>query len=83
MERKLSVLILVYTTLVAVSSMSLYLLSEKRIDTYVSLNILAYYVSYAVIRPSYTTKSARYLNIVLFAIFAIIVSFRVYEVLTS
>jgi hypothetical protein len=83
LERKLSVLILVYTILVVVSAISLYLLGERRVDVYVSLNILSYYVSYAIMRPSYTSRSIRLLNIVLFAVFTVIVSFRVYEVLTS
>lgn len=83
MERRVSILVLVYTVLVVLSVTSLYVLGEKRADLYVSLNILAYYVSYAVMRPTYTSKYVRALNITLFIVFAVIVAFRVYEVLTS
>ena len=83
MQSRLSLLLLVYTLLVVISAISLYVLGEKRVDVYVSLNILAYYVSYATLRPTLTTRAVRFLNIALFVIFAVIVSFRVYEVLTS
>jgi hypothetical protein len=82
-ERGVSVLLLVYTTLVVLSIIGLYALGEKRVDVYISLNILAYYVSYAVTRPAYTSRHVKILNIVLFAVFTVIVAFRVYEVLVS
>lgn len=82
-QKRLSLLIIVYTLLVVISAISLYVLGEKRIDVYVSLNILTYYVSYATLRPTFTTRAVKFLNIALFVIFAIIVSFRIYEVLTS
>jgi len=82
-ERRVSILLVVYTFLVVISVISLYVLGERRADVYVSLNILAYYISYAIIRPSYTSRAVRALNIVLFVLFAIIVAFRIYEVLVS
>jgi len=82
-ERGVSVLLLVYTTLVVLSVIGLYALGEKRVDVYISLNILAYYVSYAVTGPAYTSRHVKILNIVLFAVFTVIVAFRVYEVLVS
>lgn len=81
MERRTSILVLVYAFLVVVSIISLYELGERRVDVYVSLNILAYYVTYAVIRPTYTSRHVRVLNIVLFIVFALVASYRVYEVL--
>ncbi len=83
MERRVSILVLVYAFLVVLSIISLYGLSEKRVDVYVSLNILTYYVSYAVVRPTYTSRYVKALNILLFIVFAIIVSYRVYEVLSK
>lgn len=83
MERRVSILVLVYPFLVVLSIISLYGLSEKRVDVYVSLNILTYYVSYAIVRPTYTSRYVKALNILLFIVFAIIVSYRVYEVLST
>ncbi|MCC6041337.1 MAG: hypothetical protein LM557_04095 [Desulfurococcaceae archaeon] len=83
MERRVSILVLVYAFLVVLSIISLYGLSEKRVDVYVSLNILTYYVSYAIVRPTYTSRYVKALNILLFIVFAIIVSYRVYEVLST
>jgi hypothetical protein len=82
-ERRVSILVLVYAFLVVLSIISLYGLSEKRVDVYVSLNILTYYVSYAIVRPTYTSRYVKALNILLFIVFAIIVSYRVYEVLST
>jgi len=83
LEKKANILLFMYTLLVVLSIISLYLLGEKRVDVYVSLNILAYYVSYAVARPSYTSRPVRILNIALFVIFTLIVALRIYEVLMS
>jgi len=63
------------------STVALYLLKEQRVDVYVSLNILSYYVSYAVVRPSTLSSIVRVLNAALFALFIAIVAYRVYEVL--
>jgi hypothetical protein len=82
-ERRVSILVLVYAFLAVLSIISLYGLSEKRVDVYVSLNILTYYVSYAIVRPTYTSRYVKALNILLFIVFAIIVSYRVYEVLST
>jgi hypothetical protein len=63
------------------STVALYLLKEQRVDVYVSLNILSYYVSYAVVKPSTLSSIVRVLNAALFALFIAIVAYRVYEVL--
>lgn len=83
MQKRLNLLITTYTLLTVISAISLYVLGEKRVDVYVSLNILAYYVSYATLRPTIINRAVRFLNIALFIVFTIIVSFRIYEVLTS
>jgi hypothetical protein len=82
-QKRLNLLITTYTLLTVISAISLYVLGEKRVDVYVSLNILAYYVSYATLRPTIINRAVRFLNIALFIVFTIIVSFRIYEVLTS
>jgi len=53
-------------------------------DAYVAVNVLMYYVSYAIIRPvPETTLTIKILNAVLLAVFSIIVAMRVYEVLAG
>jgi hypothetical protein len=74
--------VLLYVTLSSAFNVSLLLLSESRIDTYVALNILSFYVSYSLARPS--TRSAtmvRLIHALLLSIFAFLVGSRVYEVL--
>ncbi|MEM2499349.1 MAG: hypothetical protein QXI94_04145 [Sulfolobales archaeon] len=62
----------------------MYLLGEDRVDAYTSVNILVYFVSYAVNRPSVEKSQAvRYLNVFLLLLFALIVAWRVYEVLVK
>jgi len=74
---------LMFTSLVVISNITLVFLNESRIDVYISLSILAYYVSHALSRPSTTYKPVRILNIALFVLFAVIVAYRVYEVFIS
>uniref|UniRef100_A0A7J3Z5V3 Uncharacterized protein n=1 Tax=Ignisphaera aggregans TaxID=334771 RepID=A0A7J3Z5V3_9CREN len=81
MRSRVSLFILVYTLMNVLSTVALYLLKEQRVDVYVSLNILSYYVSYAVVRPSTLSSIVRVLNAALFALFIAIVAYRVYEVL--
>ena len=74
--------ILIYAFIVTVVETLIFMLGEQRIDAYVAVNILIYYVVYAVVRPPSSTYS-RFLNISLLSIFAVIVAYRIYEVLTS
>uniref|UniRef100_A0A7C2FPU1 Uncharacterized protein n=1 Tax=Thermosphaera aggregans TaxID=54254 RepID=A0A7C2FPU1_9CREN len=83
MQDKVLAFIFMFTVLVVVSSLSLSLTGEGRVDLYASLSILAYYVSYALTRPVTTYKQVRILNIVLLALFALIIAYRVYGVLSS
>jgi len=83
-HKRLDSFILVYVTLSLLVSASLYLLNEQRMDAYVAVNVLMYYVSYAIIRPvPETTLTIKILNAVLLAVFSIIVAMRVYEVLAG
>ena len=81
MRSRVSLFILVYTLMNVLSTVALYLLKEQRVDVYVSLNILSYYVSYAVVKPSTLSSIVRVHNAALFALFIAIVAYRVYEVL--
>jgi hypothetical protein len=81
MRSRVGLFILVYALMTVLSTVSLYLLKEQRVDVYISLNILSYYISYAVIRPGPSTNIVKVLNITLFALFIVVVAFRVYEVL--
>ncbi len=58
---------------------ALYSLGEGRVDAYVSMYTLEYFVVKAVFRPRRVGRD--YLAIALFAVFIVIVAFRVLEVL--
>lgn len=83
MEGRVYSFLLVYTVLSVTSNMVLSLLGESRVDLYLSLNILAYYFSYAIVHPPIASRRAFLLNILLFTLFTGIVAYRVYEVLSG
>jgi len=71
-----------YTGLVALFNLTLVLLGERRADAYVAVNVLSFYVSYSLVRPSTRPGLAMLLlHVALLTVFATIVSIRVYEVL--
>jgi len=71
-----------YTGLVALFNSTLVLLGERRADAYLAVNVLSFYVSYSLVRPPSRSGTATLLlHVALLAIFAAIVSVRVYEVL--
>lgn len=74
---------MVYTTLAVMLNTSLFLYGEQRVDAYIALNILCFYITYSIVRPARRIGSAlKVLHIVLLSLFAAIVGYRVYEVLT-
>jgi len=82
--RKVELLILVYVILTASMNSSLLTLGESRVDAYIAVNILMYFISYAVVRPfSEAPSLVKALNAALLIVFTIIVVFRVYEVLAK
>lgn len=83
MHKHLNSFLLVYTVLSLLVSVSMYLLNEQRTDAYVAVNVLMYYVSYAVIRPAIENASIKVLNAVLVVVFVVIVAVRIYEVLAG
>lgn len=73
-----------YVLLATSMNASLFTLGESRVDAYVATNILVYFISYAVVRPFFETPSlVKALNVALLTTFAIIVAFRLYEVLVK
>ncbi|MGC9011491.1 hypothetical protein [Thermogladius sp.] len=57
-------------------------LGETRWDVYVVLNILSFYISYAMNRPSFENRRVvGVLHGILITLFIVLVSYRVYEVL--
>jgi uncharacterized membrane protein len=82
LRNRLYIFTTIYIVLTDIAITALYLLNEKRVDAYVAINILIYYTSYAITRPSIPTSRLRFLNIALLLLFIAIVGYRVYEVLT-
>jgi len=76
--------ILIYSVLIAITITSLILLNECRVDVYISLYILEYYILRALMSPASPELKATYLkilDIILMVIFMVIVSFRVIQIL--
>lgn len=83
MTRKPGIFVLTYTLIANTLNPVLYFMGEKRIDIYVVVNILVYYISYYIVRPIFIReKFIRLLNITLFIVFTSIATYRIYEVLT-
>jgi hypothetical protein len=75
---------LLYTGLVALFNSTLLLLGERRVDAYLAVNVLSFYVSYSLARPPARPGAAMTaLHILLLTLFAAVVALRVYEVLTG
>ncbi|MEM0020702.1 MAG: hypothetical protein QW039_01190 [Fervidicoccaceae archaeon] len=73
-----------YVILTSILNASLFLLNETRVDAYVSVNILIFYITYAIVKPFRNPGlPGRILQIVLLLIFAIMISYRVLEVLSK
>lgn len=73
---------LTYVALSSTLSLALFLLGEQRVDAYVALNILVYYICYAVMRPSPgRSLLVRAFNIALLSVMCAVIAVRVYEVL--
>lgn len=67
------------TLLITLAVSSLAALNENRLDVYLSIFTLAYFVSTAIFRPKRRTLD--FLALILLAIFSYIVAIRVLEVL--
>ncbi|MCY0867816.1 MAG: hypothetical protein OWQ48_01090 [Desulfurococcus sp.] len=83
MAGRLDLFLLLYTGLVELGGLWLYLLGEKRATTYLAVNILVYLLLYSILKPIPSTLArGRLLTIILFTVFMAIVAYRVYEVLS-
>lgn len=69
--------IISYSIAILITVISGFLLNESRIDLYISLYILEYFVFSAI----YGVRLSTVLNAILFIIFMIIVAYRVIEIL--
>lgn len=82
MFKKIEFFVLIYALLATLMNVSLLLLGESRVDAYVAVNVLMYFISYTVIKPFYETPLlVRLLNLLLLTAFSAIVALRLYEVL--
>jgi len=74
---------LLFSFLLSLFNSVLVLLGENRIDVYISISILIYFVALAIFgfEPLTEMKSIKILSIFLFIIFIVIVGLRVYEIL--
>jgi hypothetical protein len=68
-----------FTVMVMLTSSIFWILGETRVDAYFSMYTLEYFVVKALLNPRRLYKD--FLAFVLLAIFAVIVGYRVYEVL--
>jgi len=69
----------IFTVMVMLTSSIFWILGETRVDAYFSMYTLEYFVVKALLNPRRLYKD--FLAFVLLAIFAVIVGYRVYEVL--
>lgn len=79
--RGLALDIVVYSMLQAVVTLSLVMLGETRVDVYVSLSILVYFVATSILPNIREKSSLRVLDVFLVMIFMLIVTVRVAEIL--
>ncbi|MDW8083040.1 MAG: hypothetical protein RMI56_04480 [Sulfolobales archaeon] len=72
-----------YASMSMAAAAFIYLLGERRIDAYAAVSILTYFTSRAVARPTARAPLAvRALEVALLLVFAAIVIWRIYEVLS-
>lgn len=65
-------------------SATVFVLGETRVDAYIALNVLTYYICYAIMRPSIGRKlTIRIYNVLLLLIMGLIIFLRIYEVIVS
>ncbi len=73
--------LLVYVTLHSVAISSLAVLGEKRIDAYLSMAILVYFVSTSILPTIREHSRLTIMDILLFTVFMAIVAYRVLSIL--
>jgi hypothetical protein len=82
MIAKSNLFLIMYVSLTTAFNSTLLFLGEDRLDAYVALNILSFYISYALLRPFPRLNLAlKLLHATLLGLFTLIVAFRVLEVI--
>jgi len=73
--------LIIYVAIHTIAISSLTILGESRIDAYVSIAILTYFISTTILPSIREASNLRLVDIVLIAVFAFIVAVRVLEIL--
>ena len=73
--------ILLFSTIYIVSMIILVLLGENRPDVYVSIGILVYFIYISLDTRIRENTNMKYVNILLFTVFMVIVAYRVLTIL--
>ncbi len=83
--KRLELFLLLYSSLVCISTSYLSILGEKRVDAYIALTILIHFIITTVVAPEGIRERFvfKLLNTVLMLIFIAIVAYRIWEVLKS
>ena len=81
--RSKEIFIIIYSISIALTNTILIFLGEIRLDVYISLYILEYYIYRALITPlpKRVNRYLRLMDIGLFIIFSIIVAYRVIQII--
>ncbi|MCI4461464.1 MAG: hypothetical protein JHC12_00665 [Thermogladius sp.] len=77
-DRLFNILLPLFYTVTVYSLSSL---GEQRLDAYFSMLVLEYFVLYALLRPK--RRHRDYIALVLLALFAVVVAYRVLEVISK
>lgn len=83
MQNKIIRLLLTYSVLTVIANTGLVLLDEARPDSYVSVNILCFYVSYALFTPEKRSRTITFIHATLLSVFTTIVAYRIYQILAG
>lgn len=83
MPNKIIRLLLTYFALTVIVNIVLVLLDEARPDSYVSVNILCFYVSYALFTPEKRSRTILFIHIALLSVFVTIIAYRIYQILAG
>ncbi|MEM2078063.1 MAG: hypothetical protein QXY95_04850 [Thermosphaera sp.] len=84
MNARYSTFLITYVSLVTLFNSALLLLGEERVDAFIALNILCFYISYALVKPfPRTALPVKLLHATLITLFILIISIRISEVIVK
>lgn len=81
MIRREELFLLLLAFLTTLFNIALVLLGEQRIDVYIALFILVYFVSLTLLGSSIVEKGLKKVNILFIVIFMLIVTYRIWRIL--